>query len=41
MEIDYDKLGKATADALISAGVGFKCDERVFAKLIKDLIDYV
>ena len=41
MEIDYDKLGKVTADALISAGVGFKCDERVFAKLIKDLIDYV
>lgn len=40
-EIDYDRLGKATADALISAGVGFKCDERVFARLIKDLIDYV
>ena len=40
-EIDYDRLGEATADALISAGVGFKCDERVFARLIKDLIDYV
>lgn len=40
-EIDYDRLGRATADALINAGVGFKCDERVFARLIKDLIDYV
>lgn len=39
--IDYDKLGKAAANALINAGVGFKCDERVFAKLIKDLIEYV
>ena len=39
--IDYDKLGKAAANAFINAGVGFKCDERVFAKLIKDLIEYV
>lgn len=39
--IDYDKLGASVADALIKAGVGFKCDERVFARLVKDLIDYV
>lgn len=39
-EIDYNKLGEATADALVRAGVGFKCGERVFARLIKDLIDY-
>lgn len=39
--IDYKKLGSSVADALIRAGVGFKCDERVFARLIKDLIDYV
>ena len=41
VDIDYKKLGTAVADALIRAGVGFKCDERVFARLIKDLIDYV
>lgn len=39
--IDYERLGDATANALIKAGVGFKCDERVFARLIKDLINYV
>ena len=39
--IDYKKLGSCVADALIRARVGFKCDERVFARLIKDLIDYV
>ena len=39
--IDYERLGDATAKALIKAGVGFKCDERVFARLIKDLINYV
>ena len=38
--IDYDKLGKVVANSLIDAGVGFKCDEVVFARLIKDLIDY-
>ncbi len=38
--IDYERLGDATANALIKAGVGFKCDERVFARLIKDLINY-
>lgn len=40
-DIDYEKFGKATADAMIHAGVGFKCDERTFARLIEDLIDYV
>lgn len=39
--IDYDRLGKSVASALIDAGVGFKCDEVVFARLIKDLMDYV
>lgn len=39
--IDYDALGKVVAQSLIDAGVGFKCDEVVFARLIKDLIDYV
>jgi phage-related minor tail protein len=40
-EIDYDRLGMAVAASLVNAGVGFKCDEVVFARLIKDLIDYV
>ena len=40
-DIDYKKLGNSVADALLRAGVGFKCDERVFARLIKDLMDYV
>lgn len=40
-EIDYDKLGVAVAAAFVNAGVGFKCDDVVFARLIKDLIDYV
>ena len=39
--IDYKKLGESVADALIQAGIGFKCDERVFAWLVKDVIDYV
>lgn len=39
--IDYKKLGESVADALLQAGVGFKCDERVFAWLVKDVIDYV
>lgn len=38
--IDYTELGNAVATALINAGVGFKCDEVIFARLIKDLIDY-
>lgn len=40
-EFDYEKFGRAAADAMIAAGIGFKCDEREFARLIKDLIDYV
>lgn len=39
--INYEKFGKATADALLHAGIGLQCDERVFARLVKDLIDYV
>lgn len=39
-DIDYNKIGEATANALIRAEVGFMCDERVFARLIKDLINY-
>ena len=38
---DYEKFGRATVDAMIAAGIGFKCDDREFARLIKDLIDYV
>lgn len=40
-EFDYEKFGRAAAEAMIAAGIGFKCDEREFARLIKDLIDYV
>ena len=40
-DFDYEKFGRATVDAMISAGIGFKCDDREFARLIKDLIDYV
>lgn len=39
--IDYKKLGDAFVDALVRAEVGFKCDERAFAWLVKDVIDYV
>ena len=39
-DIDYKKLGAAVTESLLRAGVGFKCDDRVFARLIKDLIDY-
>lgn len=38
--IDYAKLGSAVVDALLRANVGFKCDERIFARLIKDVDDY-
>ncbi|MEX2994772.1 phage tail tape measure protein [[Clostridium] scindens] len=40
-DIDYAKLGNAVADAMIAAGVGFKCEGVVFARLMKDMIDYV
>lgn len=39
-DIDYAKLGSAVVDALIRAHVGFKCDGRIFARLIKDVDDY-
>lgn len=39
-DIDYAKLGSTVVDALIRAHVGFKCDERIFARLIKDVDDY-
>lgn len=38
--IDYDALSIALVESLIRANVGFKCDDMVFARLIKDLIDY-
>lgn len=40
-QIDYKKLGTCIVDSLVRSGVGFKCDDRIFARLIKDLIDYV
>lgn len=40
-DFDYEKFGRATVDAMLAAGIGFKCDDREFARLIKDLIDYV
>lgn len=40
-DFDYEKFGRATVDAMIAARIGFKCDDREFARLIKDLIDYV
>lgn len=40
-QIDYKKLGTCIVDSLVRSGVGFKCDDRIFARLIRDLIDYV
>ena len=37
--IDYKKLGIAVADAFVRAGIGIKCDDRVFGRLIKDVVD--
>lgn len=39
-DIDYTKLGSAVVEALIRAHVGFKCDGRIFARLVKDVDDY-
>lgn len=36
-EIDYVRLGNSVADALIRSEVAFKCDERVFGRLVKDV----
>lgn len=35
--IDYVRLGNSVADALIRSEVAFKCDERVFGRLVKDV----
>lgn len=40
-DIDYVRLGDAVVDAIVRAGVGIKCDDRVFGQVIKDVIDYV
>ena len=40
-DIDYVRLGNAVVDAIVRAGVGIKCDDRVFGQVIKDVIDYV
>ena len=40
-EIDYVRLGNAVVDAIVRAGLGIKCDDRVFGQVIKDVIDYV
>lgn len=34
--IDYVRLGNSVADALIRSEVAFKCDERIFGRLVKD-----
>lgn len=39
-DIDYIQLGNAVANAIIASGAGFKCEGVVFARLIKDLINY-
>lgn len=39
-EIDYDRLGEATASALTRAGITFKVGERNFARLVKEAEDY-
>lgn len=39
--IDYVRLGDAVVDAIVRAGIGIKCDDRVFGQVIKDVIDYV
>jgi len=35
--IDYVRLGNSVADALIRSEVAFKCDERIFGRLVKDV----
>lgn len=35
-DFDYEKFGRATVDAMIAAGIGFKCDDREFARYAKD-----
>lgn len=40
-EIDYERLGREVANALVAAKVGIRCGEWTFGHLIKDVIDYV
>ena len=41
-EIDYKKLGNAVVDAIVRSGIGIKYDNRVFGRIVKDVInDYV
>lgn len=39
IEIDYKKLGNAVADAITRSGIGVKYDNRVFGRIVKDVID--
>ena len=38
-EIDYKKMGNAVADAIVRSGIGIKYDNRVFGRIVKDVID--
>lgn len=38
-EIDYKKLGNAVVDAIVRSGIGIKYDNRVFGRIVKDVID--
>lgn len=38
-EIDYKKLGNAVVDAIVRSGIGIKYDNRVFGRIIKDVMD--
>lgn len=38
-QIDYKKLGNAVVDAIVRSGIGIKYDNRVFGRIIKDVID--
>lgn len=38
-EIDYKKLGNAVVDAIVRSGIGIKYDNRVFGRLVRDVID--
>ena len=39
IEIDYKKLGNAVVDAIVRSGIGIKYDNRVFGRIVKDVID--
>ena len=38
-EIDYKKLGNAVGNAIARSGIGIKYDNRVFGRIVKDVID--